>query len=220
MTSKDPSKTAETRTQRETCLLCRRPKVACYCAELRPFDPGFDLGILVHPREHRNPVGTARMLHRHTRGSRIFVGTGRDLDQDTEFLKWLESRTERARVLYPDPQAEWLTAGARSDQPYPQKRACILLIDGTWSQAKGLMRQSQVLQSLPRVAFQPIQPSQYGFREQPAPLCLSSLEAVHELCVLLGTVPPGELQPMKDAFLRMVDFQLKSEAQNRGPPRV
>ncbi len=215
MTSKERSQSAETRAQRATCLLCRRPEIACYCAELRPFDPGFDLGILVHPREHRNPVGTARMLHRHTQGSRIFVGTGRDLDRDAEFVKWLDSRRDRAQVLYPDAQAEWLTADTRTDRRSPLNRACILLIDGTWSQAKGLMRESKILQSLPRVAFQPAEPSQYGFREQPAELCLSSLEAVHELCVLLGTVPQAELRPMKDAFLRMVEFQLRSEAQNR-----
>jgi len=215
MISKERSQTANPRTQRATCLLCRRPEIACYCAELKPFDPGFDLGILVHPREHRNPVGTARMLHRHTRGSRVFVGTGGELDRDAEFLKWLDSRTEHARVLYPDAQAEWLTGSARTDQGPPLTRACILLIDGTWSQAKGLMRQSGVLQSLPRVAFQPARPSQYGFREQPAELCLSSLEAVHELCILMDTVPQDQLQPMKDAFLRMVDFQLKSESKNR-----
>ncbi len=184
--------------------------MACYCAQLRPFDPGFDLAVLVHPREHRNPVGTARMLHRFTQGSRVFVGTGRELADDESFRSWLGSRTGATWVLYPDDQAEWVDTGPSAALRRPSRPA-IVLLDGTWSQAKGLMRDCSLLHALPRVAFHPQMPSQYGFREQPADLCLSSLEAVVELCRRLGSAKEENLAPMLAAFLSMVDFQLESE---------
>jgi DTW domain-containing protein YfiP len=206
-----PSTQSRTADQRATCLACRRPVLACYCASLRAFDPGFDLAILVHPREARNPVGTARMLHRFTQRSRLFVGTGHALERDLEFAGWLHERAGRTWILYPSQDCIWLTEGA-SLPAQSSSRAGIVLIDGTWSQAKGLMRDCSPLHALPRVAFQPQAPSQYAIREQPAELCLSSLEATYELCRILGTAAEPGPDPMLETFLSMVDFQLRSES--------
>ena len=192
------------------CLECRRPSVACYCARLKAFDPGFDLALLIHPREARNPVGTARMLHRFTLGSQIFQGTGKELSRDVKLQSWLKSHQGKTWVLYPSSDAVWVNP--QSDAPFSREaRAGILIIDGTWSQARGLMRDCLPLRGLPTLAFHPRAPSQYAIREQPQELCMSSLEATHELCQMLNLHQSPGPGPMLEEFLHMVDFQLKSE---------
>lgn len=150
------------------------------------------------------------MLHRFTLGSRLFEGTGPGLMRDAEFLFWLSERQGRTWILYPSHDCVWLKEG-QSHALRPTGRPGIVLIDGTWSQAKGLMRDCAALHALPRVAFQPKAPSQYAIREQPQELCLSSLEATHELCRILGTASAPGPGPMLKTFLAMVDFQIQSE---------
>ena len=48
---------------RPTCPRCRRPASYCYCAHLTPIASRTRVVFLQHPREHRMPIGTARMTH-------------------------------------------------------------------------------------------------------------------------------------------------------------
>jgi len=178
-----------------------------------PFDPGVDFLLIVHPREARNPVGTARMAHRFLRDSTWLECAGKRLDQNARFRAWLESRPGRVSVLYPGPGAlavkEWRET--RTEAGAPARRAVIIL-DGTWAQARQMMRQSQLLQSLPLLSFQTERRSAYEIREQPRALCLSSLEAIHELLSQSQTSPDSCVaegaERMLQAFLEMVRFQV------------
>jgi len=217
-----PSSPVVSPSQRSTCYPCRRPQVACYCTQVQAFDPGFDLVLLVHPREAKNPVGTARMLHRFTQYSRVFEGTGSGLERDPSFQSWLKENRTRSWILYPGSGAFVLNSenGAHWVRTQSQQRAAILLIDGTWSQARGLIRDCPSLLELPQIAFQPRSPSRYWIREQPAALCVSSLEAIVELCDLLRLHTPPGPAPMVAAFEQMVKFQIESELQHRASASV
>ena len=77
-------------------------------------------------------------------------------------------------------------SGARSVQ------RLIFVIDATWGMAKKMVRVSPLLSSLPRIAFEPQKPSNYRFRRQPRPECVSTIEAIHEVIDELdreGAVP-------------------------------
>jgi len=197
---------------RETCWQCRRAKVACYCSEVIPFDPGFDLAICVHPREARNPIGTARIIYRFVQGCELFVGTGSQLDTDPRFRDWINRSPSSVKILYPGPHALWISEQSPLvSQPI---RPRIVIIDGTWSQAKQLVRTSELLRSISQIAFQPRSPSLYTIREQPATICLSSLEAVSELISLAGEPRAPGHERMLGVFHQMVDYQLKKEIKN------
>ena len=200
---------------REMCWLCRRAQVACYCDQVLPFDAGFDLALCIHPGEARNPVGTARIIERFVHGARAFTGTGPQLDRDPAFSAWLhESGAESPYVLYPSPSALWLKKEENRDTSESSTRKRIVILDGTWSQAKQLLRTSVTLRSLPQIAFQPRHPSRYEIREQPATLCLSSLEAVSELIALNQTKISEGHSRMLGVFYQMVEYQLKMENEN------
>jgi len=54
------------------------------------------------------------------------------------------------------------------------------VIDGTWATARQMMRQSQNLQQVQRVCFNPKTKSNFRVRKQPDAHCLSTIEAIHE----------------------------------------
>lgn len=198
--------------ERKVCWKCRRAQVACYCSQVVPFDAGFDLALCIHPGEFRNPIGTARIIERFVSGTKAFIGTGPQLDRDSGFLNWLDQTVDPTYVLYPSPQALWLSA--ESPRSNGTKRHRIVVLDGTWSQAKQLLRTSNKLKSLPQIAFHPQHRSRYEIREQPAALCLSSLEAISQLIVLTqGEISEGH-ERMLGVFHQMVEYQLKKEQEN------
>src|SRR6185295_8602021 len=84
----------------------------------------------------------------------------------------------------------------------------LVVIDGTWPQAKKLLKLNPALLQLPRVGLRPRRPSNYRIRSEPAEHCLSTLEG-----------DEARFHPMLRAFDRMVDYQLEGHAARVGPSR-
>jgi len=83
-----------------------------------------------------------------------------------------------------------------------------------------MFNQSASLRRLPRVMFTPSAPSRYVIKQQPAEGCLSTLEAVHELLLVLertGLDAYPDRGQLLEVFQRMQDFQIACAADpNRG----
>lgn len=62
-----------------------------------------------------------------------------------------------------------------------ERSLLVFVIDGTWTAAKKMMKLSQNLHGLPRVALDPKQPSRFLIKHQPNPLCLSTIESLYHL---------------------------------------
>jgi hypothetical protein len=92
----------------------------------------------------------------------------------------------------------------------------LVVVDGTWSQAKTVVRDNPVLQALPRYAFATPEPSQYRIRREPRAEYVSTIEALmHVLGVLEGE--PARFRSLLDPLHAMVDAQLACQA--RSPRR-
>ena len=96
----------------------------------------------------------------------------------------------------------------------------VFLLDATWSGARKMLRLSSSLQRLPRIMFTPSAPSRYLIKQQPQAGCLSTLEAVHELLLVLerhglDRYPQPEL--LLGIYQRMQDFQLRCAADPARP---
>jgi DTW domain-containing protein YfiP len=186
------------------CQRCRRPARVCYCPWVPRIDTRTRVIFLQHPRERRMAVGTARMAHLALPNSELHVGV--------TFDGALDFSGEDAAVLFPGVGATDIAElGARPPRT-------LVVIDGTWPLARKVLKQNPALQRLPRIAFTPRRPGNYRIRREPAPHCVSTVEAVAEM---LGHVEgdPERFQPMLAAFERMVDWQLEHRAERRGPPR-
>ncbi|HEY3445536.1 MAG TPA: tRNA-uridine aminocarboxypropyltransferase [Myxococcales bacterium] len=201
--------------RRPTCPRCRQPTSGCWCQELTPKSTRSRFVLLQHPREARNPMGTARMAHLGLAGSTLLVGV--DFDSNRDFAELLEREKERSVVLYPSPGARDVRELADRDPP-----PTVWVIDGTWSQAQKIWKRNPALHALPAYRIEPRMPSQYGFRSEPEPHCVSTIEAVAELLEALGENGPDDYEPFLAPFRTLVGRQLghaNANPRRRGKPR-
>ncbi|XXF79892.1 DTW domain-containing protein [Myxococcaceae bacterium GXIMD 01537] len=194
---------------RPVCLRCRRPEATCYCAHLPRLETRTRVVFLQHPRERYVAIGTARMAHLALPNSELHLGV--DFTGHAR-LEALTANPERVAILFPG-EGAMTPEELREDPP-----DTLIVIDGTWPQAKKVVARNPVLATLPRVGFTPRRPSNYRIRAEPADHCVSTIEAVVEILGQLeGDVP--RMDTMLRAFEFMVDTQLSRQADRTEPPR-
>lgn len=181
---------------RPTCLRCRRPKKVCWCDALAPQPSRTRVVFVQHPLEARVPISTCRMAHLSLPNSELHVALRAEGNARLEAL----CRQEGTWVLFPSDDATPLEALPRPPQN-------LVVVDGTWDNARKVVKNSPLLAALPRIGFRPSRPGNYRIRREPAEHCLSTIEAVaHVLGRLEGA--PHKFDGMLAAFDAMVDRQL------------
>jgi DTW domain-containing protein len=181
---------------RPTCLRCRRPKKVCWCDALRPAESRTRVVFVQHPLEARVPVSTCRMAHLSLPNSELHVALGAEGTPRLEAL----CKEDDTWVLFPSTKSTPLES-----LPRPPKN--LLVVDGTWDNARKVVNNSPLLSALPRIGFLPDRPGNYRIRKEPKEHCLSTIEAVaHVLSRLEGS--PEKFTAMLSAFDAMVEKQL------------
>ena len=152
--------------------------------------------VLQHPQERAEPRATAAMTVAALRRARLAVGlswpnlaralgwpTGRAPDPRRWGVLYLGSARPPA---YPNgpPDRGVIIALGRDGKPLPDIDRVlrglegIVLLDGTWSQAKTLWWRNPWLMKLQRLVLNPTDPARFGrLRREPRPEALSTLEA-------------------------------------------
>ncbi|MCM2282043.1 MAG: DTW domain-containing protein [Bdellovibrionaceae bacterium] len=186
------------------------------CRSLTPFQSDPELVILIHPRETKRAIGTARLAHLSIQNSVLIRGDAPMLDRDSRLRSWAEDTDRRSVVLFPGPGSLDLDdSGTDLSTLVSAPRGIrVFVIDGTWSEARKMVQRSEVLSRMPQIMFRPDRPSNYRIRKQPKPVCVSTIEAIHALlerCAErgLGRLPEGHAHDgLLDVFERMVDLQI------------
>jgi len=192
----------------ERCLRCRRPVVQCLCDVLRPVATGVQVTVVQHPAEARHAFNTAGRMAKMLTGAEVALarpdGGGRLVAE--------ASLASDAVLLFPREDA--VPASAWRGPPPSQ----LVVVDGTWSQAKRLIVDNPWLRALPCVSLREGAPSNYRIREEPAAHCLSTVEAVYR--VLRAWEPAnGELDALLVMFEALVDRHLAAERPARARHR-
>ncbi len=165
--------------------------------------------VLQHPREARLAIGSAWMVRLALPETEIHRGV---LFDDHPRVRELAA-APGAALLFPGEGA--VPAGSLAVDP-PDT---LVVPDGTWHQAERMLRDSPRLAALRRVSVTSDRPSGYGdLRREPAPHCLSTVEAV---ALALGALEgdPDRFEPMRRAFRTLVDRQLACARGGRRRPR-
>lgn len=193
---------------REQCLRCLRPRRACWCPHLRPVESVTRACILQHVRERKTAIGTARMAHLSLPNSELHLGIS---FQEHARVRALAAEPGTA-LLFPGPGA--ISPAALAGRP-PRT---VIVLDGTWHQARKVLKENPFLLALPRIGLAPVRPSNYRIRAEPSAECVSTIEA---LALLLGALEgkPERFTPILEAFDRMVDLQIAERDRRSGPPR-
>lgn len=162
--------------------------------------------LLQHPRERYVAIGTAHMASLCLPGSELHVGV--DWSSSEPLRRALSDPSRPPILLYPGEGAIDIVAHP------PPGPVTLVVIDGTWSQTKKVLRENPILAALPRYAFVPPAPSEYRIRKEPDFASVATIEAlVHALAALEG--PTADFDALLSPFRAMIDFQLRCEEEHR-----
>lgn len=221
---RNASTTAKRRTGRpaevtpvESCESCGKPLNVCVCDRSALQATRLRVVVLQHPQEQDVTLGTARLLATNLTKAKIVIGLswrslGAALGEDADPARWA--------VIFPR-KGEAQGKGTRVVDKLgvvvqPRKLDGIVVLDGTWSQAKTLWWRNAWLLKLQRVVLEPREASIYGaMRREPKREYVSTLEAVADTLVGLGE-PEAVRDHLRRVFRTMV--QRVRDAGNAPPP--
>jgi len=197
------------------CPHCGKPMPLCICDSVTPIESRIAVLILQHPQEQDRALGTARLTARHFKDAVVKIGLswpslskalGRPVHDPS---RWAVLYLGSARVSELDTDAE-IVAIDRKGQMEEGQRAIlkeiegIVLLDGTWSQAKALWWRNAWMLKCQRIILGPRQPSRYGhLRKEPRRDGLSTIEAAG---LVLGALQrrPDIAATLNASFERML----------------
>jgi DTW domain-containing protein YfiP len=170
------------------CPRCGKVLSLCVCEGVEPIDNKISLLVLQHPQEQDKTLGTARLTTLHFKDATLKIGLswaslakalGRPADPQRWAILYLGSA--RGAALLPDAE---IVAVDRKGEAEDRQQALlkslqgVVLLDGTWSQAKALWWRNPWMLKCRRIVLNPSQPSRYGkLRREPRSDGLSTLES-------------------------------------------
>lgn len=211
------------------CVRCGKPAAYCVCDGVVALESRRGLLILQHPQEQDRLLGTARLAALHFRNAVLRVGLSwpslaAALGRKAEPQRWAVLYLGSARAAALAPGRE-MVALDRKGQPLPDEKAAlagiegVILLDGSWSQAKSLWWRNPWLLKCRRLILAPARPSRYGkLRREPRRDALSTLEAAALVLSRLEQRP--EIATALEASLeRLLERQRVTPAEPAARPR-
>src|SRR5436189_511807 len=197
------------------CPDCGKPLPLCTCDSITPIESKVSLLILQHPQEQDRTLGTARLTALHFEDAVLKIGLswpslskalGRPVADPS---RWAVLYLGSAKVAALDTDRD-IVAINRKGEVEDNQRAIlkdiegIVLLDGTWSQAKALWWRNAWMLKCQRVVLGPAHPSRYGkLRREPRSDGLSTIEAA---AMLLSSLEkrPDIAEALHSSFERML----------------
>src|SRR5204862_3198857 len=182
---------------------------------ITPIENRVELLILQHPQEQDRALGTARLTALHFAKAVLKIGLswpslskalGRPVADPS---RWAILYLGSAKVSELETENE-IVAINRKGEIEPHQRAIlsdiegIVLLDGTWSQAKALWWRNAWMLKCQRIILGPTRPSRYGkLRKEPRGDGLSTIEAAGLLLAALEK-RPDIAETLNASFERML----------------
>jgi DTW domain-containing protein len=183
------------------CPRCQKPQPLCICDSVTHVESRIRLLILQHPQEQDRALGTARLAAQHFRDAVVRVGLswpslakalGRPV---ADPARWAILYLGSAKAADLEPDSEVIALNRKGEAADNQRAILksiegVILLDGTWSQAKALWWRNPWMLKCQRVILGPQQPSHYGrLRREPRRDGLSTIEAAGMLVGALERRP-------------------------------
>lgn len=193
---------------RPMCYSCFRPESHCLCQEINPIECHCNFLLLQHPNERRKYHSTARLLKRALPQTKILSGIRFSPEQIESTLA-----NQKAYLLYPAKNA----VGAESVDL--DKNSSIIVIDGTWVEARKIIYRNSFLREVPTISFSTALRSNFVIRKQPRENCLSTIESVAHLLQINARAKIDEPTAARYEYLFQI-FNLMVERQFAYFPRM
>jgi len=218
----------------ETCPTCLKPRALCVCETVVPVDNRIAILVLQHPQEQDKTLGTARLAVHSLKNAVFKIGLSwpslsKALGRPAEPRRWAVVYLGAIRPADFPPGREIAVFDKKGKPVAGQEEALseidgVVLLDGTWSQAKTLWWRNPWVLKAKRIALKPKQPSLYGkLRREPRREGLSTLESAALVLSRLEGRPEIE-KTLISTFRRMLqryrDTQSPPAASPPSPTRV
>jgi DTW domain-containing protein YfiP len=199
----------------DLCPRCHKPPALCVCADIKPLDNRIAVLILQHPQEQDVDLGTAHLTALHLKQATVKIGLSwpslaKALDRPADPKKWatLYLGSIKPTILAPGQPVIAVTRKGAADPDQERKLAGlegVILLDGTWSQAKAIWWRNAWLLKTQRIVVAPPRASRYGqLRREARREAVSTLEAT---ALLLSTLEkrPEIADALHASFERLLE---------------
>lgn len=206
------------------CGRCHKPEPLCVCDSIAPVENRLSLLILQHPQEQDRALGTARLTALHFKDATLKIGLswpslskalGRTVHDPS---RWAVLYLGSAKVADFDTDRTVVALNRKGEMEEGQRAILrdlegVILLDGTWSQAKALWWRNAWMLKCQRVILGPTRPSRYGkLRREPRRDGLSTIEAAAMLIGSLEQRPDIEAA-LYGSFERMLAKYRQAQAE-------
>ena len=199
----------------EDCPRCGKPLTLCVCQDIQPIDNKIAVLVLQHPQEQDKALGTARLTTLHLKNAVFKTGLSwpsltKALGRTADPKRWATLYLGSADPAMLAPGYPVVALDAKGNRLPMQEMALadiegIIVLDGTWSQAKTLWWRNAWLLKSKRVVLDPAKPSLYGkLRREPRREGLSTLEATAMLLSHLEKRPEIETA-LLETFAKLLE---------------
>jgi DTW domain-containing protein len=206
------------------CARCLKPLPLCICDTVEPIESRVALLILQHPQEQDRALGTARLTAQHFRNATLKIGLSwpsltKALGRPADPQRWAVLYLGSARAAQLAPGRDVVVLDRKGAALPDQEGALadiegVVMLDGTWSQAKTLWWRNPWMLKCRRVVLGPSRPSRYGkLRREPRRDGLATIEAAALLLSRLEQRPEIALT-LNQSFERMLERYRAARREN------
>jgi DTW domain-containing protein len=206
------------------CARCLKPLPLCICDTVEPIESRVALLILQHPQEQDRALGTARLTAQHFRNATLKIGLSwpsltKALGRPADPQRWAVLYLGSARAAQLAPGRDVVVLDRKGAALPDQEGALadiegVVMLDGTWSQAKTLWWRNPWMLKCRRVVLGPGRPSRYGkLRREPRRDGLATIEAAALLLSRLEQRPEIALT-LNKSFERMLERYRAARREN------
>lgn len=196
------------------CPDCGKPESLCICDSLTPVENAIEVLILQHPQEQDRLLGTARLTALQLTNATLKIGLSwsslsKALGREVDPADWAILYLGSAKVAELETDRDVVAIDRKGGLEHAQSAILnnlegVVVLDGTWSQAKALWWRNPWMLKCQRVILGPKRLSLYGkLRREPRSDGLATIEAVALLLARLEK-RPEIADALLGAFERML----------------
>ncbi len=166
-----------------SCRNCQLTQAYCVCSSHPVLSSAIDFCLVMDTREPAKASNTGKLIADCLASTRVFVWSR--TAPDAALIALLENHEHQAYLVFPGEYAV-------SSQPVVTGIKCgrgrplLVILDGTWSQARKMLRKSPYLQRLPVLSLAQARASRYRLRRSSCAEHLCTAEVAQACLELAG----------------------------------
>ena len=184
----------------ESCNNCGLPTVNCICMKPTKLTTKAQFWILSSEREFLRPSNTARVLKLiNPTSTKVFLQER--TKNPEELVSLIKQSRYEAYILFPAEDNE--LKSREVEYKITEKIPAFILLDGTWKEARKILRKSEYLKELPLITLKSEYISKFDLRRGAPEGNLCTIEAAIEMLKVNGELDhAGSIADLYSLFLR------------------